>query len=123
VSTVSDPVDDLRALLDSLTSRVEAIEQRLNASPLRRADREALSRILPVLGATFGANMFLAAECITHDAAALRLVLAGLGTRSLGKLFGRANGHPVGGYVVRFEGAKEEGAKLWAVYRTMPAPS
>jgi hypothetical protein len=97
-------------------ARLEAIEHRLSHSTLRREDREALGRILPVLGATFGGDLFLASECITHHAPGLRLVLAGMNARRLGRLLRGGAGVAVDGYMVSASGT-EAGAVIWCVYR------
>jgi hypothetical protein len=116
VSTASDPVDELRASLDSLTSRVAAIEYRLSPSTLRREDRAALERILPAIAGALGSELFLASEAVTSDNPALVLVLAGMNARRLGRLLRRGDGVPVAGYVVHARGT-EAGAVLWEVLR------
>ena len=84
--------DELRALLTSLTVRVESIERRLSPSPLRREDQAALSRILPALAGALGSECFLAAEAVASDNPALVLVLGGPNARRLGRLLRRGDG-------------------------------
>jgi hypothetical protein len=112
----TDNCAELREILTALAVRVEALEHRLNTSPLRREDRETLRRILPVSGATFGSELFLASEAVASGDAALVLVLAGMNGRRLGRLLRRGNSVPVAGYVVRASGT-EGGAVLWSVLR------
>jgi hypothetical protein len=112
---VSTPqCDELRGLLTALAIRVEAIEHRLNTSPLRRADREALSRILPAVAGAVGSELFLASEAVASENPALVLVLGGLNARRLGRLLRRGDGVDVDGYMVRANGT-EGGAMLWSV--------
>jgi hypothetical protein len=106
--------DEFRALLTSLTVRVESIERRLSPSPLRREDQEALSRILPAIAGALGCEYFLASEAVASENPALILVLGGLNARRLGRLLRRGDGLEVDGYVVRASGT-EGGAVLWSV--------
>ena len=103
-------------MLTALAVRVEAIETRLNTASLRRADREALGRILPALAWAHGSELFLASEAVTSENAALVLVLVGMNARRPGRLLRRGDGVPVAGYVVHARGT-ESGSVLWEVLR------
>src|SRR5688572_24874627 len=103
-------------MLTALAVRVAVLEKRSNTSALRRADGEALGRILPALAGALGSEMFLASEAVASEHAALRLVLGGLSGRQLGRLLRRAEGVPVGSYTVHAQGV-ESGSILWAVLR------
>ncbi len=86
---------------------------RLRGAPrLSRMDVARLSRLLPVIGAVHGSELFTSAEVIEADAPGLRLVTAGLTPRRLGRLLRRAAGVPVAGYAVE-RVAVEAGACLW----------
>ena len=113
---LADAVSALRAELANVLARLGAVEARIASTPLCRADWIALTRILPVLGATFGSELFLAREAVTHPAPGLRLVLGDMSARRLGRLLRRADGAPVSGYIVRASGM-EAGAVLWCIYR------
>ncbi len=65
-----------------------------------------------------GSEPFHAAELIEHDAAALRLVCAGLSARRLGRLLRRAADIPIAGHVVKRRGV-EAGAVLWRIFASV----
>ena len=81
-------------------------------SPLTRADRLQLGRLLPVVAGVFGSEPFLSRDLFEHDSAALRLVCRGRNARRLGRLFQRAAGQVVDGLMVERAGV-ELGAILW----------
>jgi hypothetical protein len=111
---VIDALAAVFAELADLRTRMDAVEARTAPTPLCRKDWDALARILPVLGATFGAEFFLAREAVEHHAPGLRLVLEDMTARRLGRLLRRADGVEVCGYVARASGM-EAGAVLWSV--------
>jgi len=105
----------LEQVLDELRAIRRQNEQRSSwPSRLTRADRDRLLRILPVIAGTYGSELCTSHELIEHESAGLRLVLAGLNTKQLGRLLQRAAGSVVGGYTVKREGV-EVGAVLWRV--------
>ena len=101
-------------MLIGLASRVEALEARDAARRLSRVDRDRLRAILPAITGAFGSSTFLVREALASDAPGLRLVLADVAARSLGRLLRRATGVPVDGYVVE-RVTVEDGAVLWRV--------
>jgi hypothetical protein len=103
--------DEIRGLRADLG---KAITDRLSVSSLSRADRGRLATLLPAIGGVFGSEEFHSADICEHDAAALRLVCAGLTARQLGRLLRRAAGTPIGGYLVERHGV-EAGAVRWRV--------
>jgi hypothetical protein len=102
------------ALIAEIRSLRETIEQQ--TSSLRRVDRVQLAHLLPVLGATFGSELFTVAEVFEADSAGLRLVCEGFNEKKLGQLLARAKRHrrPIAGLVVTAEG-KEGHVILWKV--------
>lgn len=107
---------DVLAELAALRARMDAVEHQIAPRPLRRADREALARILPALAGSVGSECFLASEAVASKNPALVLVLAGMNARRLRRLLRRADGVEVCGHVARARGM-EGGAVLWSVLR------
>jgi hypothetical protein len=62
----------------------------------------------------FGSDPFLVRGLFERAAAAIRLVLADLNAKQVGRLFRRARGQPVEGYLVQHDGA-ELHVNLWRV--------
>jgi hypothetical protein len=106
-------------LLTALAVRVEAIEHRLNTSPLRWEDRAALERILPALAGALGSELFLTSEAVTSENPALVLVLGGMNARRLGRLLRRGDGVPVAGHVVRASGMQAGAGPLVGASRAV----
>jgi hypothetical protein len=108
-------------LLRELVSEVRLMRQELarqrRPSHLTRRDRVALAGILPVVAGAVGSEWRTARELVDDPAAALRVALAGLSARSLGRLFQRAEGEPIDGLVVE-NGGSEVHATLWRVMST-----
>ena len=114
-SETSEIVSVLRELVTlnrAILAALETHEKR--PSHLTRDDRDRLSRILPAIGGACGSELFIASELLEHDSSALRLVLAGLNARQLGRLLQRAEGQRIGGFVVQRDG-REVGAVLWRI--------
>jgi hypothetical protein len=109
-----DP-DAVRALLEALDARVRALER----TRLSRQDRARLAMLLPAIAGCFGSRPFLASEVTTSTDAGLQCCCRGMSTKSLGKLFARADSWPVDGYVIEAV-AGESGAWLWRVLRHVP---
>jgi hypothetical protein len=105
----------LTAILGELRFIRQALE-RGQRSPLKQFDREALGRLLPAIGGVLGGEHFLAAEIEAHQAPAIRVARRSLNAKQLGRLFRRANGIPVEGYMVS-EQSSEGGAILWQVLK------
>ena len=78
-----------------------------------RGPRPTRAEILPVV-VSVCPELFTARELVEHDSADLRLVLSGLTPKRLGRLLQRAEGQPVGEFVVQRDGL-EVGAILWRV--------
>jgi len=107
---------------DELLAELRVIRQLLAdhdpVSRLSRADRDRLGALLPVVGAVVASEGFLVCELLRLESAGLRLVLAGCSGKALGRLLRRAEGVPVGGYVVERLG-QEGGAVLWRVVKVV----
>ena len=76
-------------------------------------DYERLGRLLPALGATFGAE-FTVAEVFAGDVPAVVFVLDGLSRKQLGKLLSRAVDVPIGDLIVSRLGV-QSGRTLWRI--------
>src|SRR5262245_3873238 len=81
---------------------------------LTRADRVVIGNLLPAIGGTFGSELFIVRELFEHESAALHLLLHDVNAKQLGRLFRRAEGQPVGGYVIE-RGGEELHCVLWRV--------
>lgn len=81
---------------------------------LSRADRARLGHLLPAIGGALGSEPFLARDLFEHDAAGLRLVRRGLTAKRIGRLFQRAEGQVIDGYVIERAG-DELHTTLWRV--------
>lgn len=90
------------------------VELHAKVSKLSRSDRERLGRMLLAIGGVFGSDPFLVRGLFERAAAAIRLVLADLNAKQVGRLFRRARGQPVEGYLVQHDGA-ELHVNLWRV--------
>jgi hypothetical protein len=113
--------DDLLRELIAEVRGLRADLTRDRRPALSREDRARLARLLPVIGATLGPDLFLTAELFERDSAALRLVLAGLTVKQLGRLLRRAVDTPIDGYLVVRE-AVEAGAVVWRVVQVPDFP-
>jgi hypothetical protein len=118
---------DVIELLRELVAEVKGLREDLAAvqraaqppitdrlSVLSRADLELLGRLLPPIGAVCDPPEFAVRELFEKDSAELRLVLRGLNGIRVGRLFQRAAGQVVNGYMVERAGA-ELHASLWRV--------
>lgn len=114
------------AVLDQVLLELRALRQLIEAgraeSRLSRGDHDHLGAILPVVAAKVGSSPFLVRELLRVESAALRLVLAGLSAKALGRLLRRAEGQPVNGLVVEHVGV-EAGAVLWRVVKVVSVVS
>ena len=102
-----------------LRERFEDIQRRLTqlerVRALSRSDLDALGRILPAVAGAFGSRLFAVCELFEHDAPGLRVVLRGRSSRAVGRLFARAAGLDVTGYVIERVGVERHAALLWRV--------
>lgn len=120
IGSDSDPIlEALRALVTGQQRIIALLEQQRRPSRLTRCDREQLARVLPVIVAAFGSELFTVREVYEHDSAGLRLVLAGVSRKQLGRLLQRAEGAIVDGFAVQRDGS-EVGAVLWRILATTP---
>ena len=63
----------LQQLVDGQQRIIELLKRRdRSATPLSRADRALLARLLPAIGGAFGSELFLVRELFESDAAAVR---------------------------------------------------
>jgi hypothetical protein len=118
LTTAADPVADLlrelvwevRGLRADLTVRREPARHALS-----RADLALLGRLLPAWAGTHGSDEQLTSRDLAADPApAMRLVLRGLSVKQIGRLLARADGIPIGGYLVERCGI-EINVTLWRV--------
>jgi hypothetical protein len=113
-TTEADSVALLRELVAEVRALRRAIERQTPARSLTRGDRVHLAAILPAVAGVQGSELFTARELLEDDAPALRLVLAGLSAKQIGRLLHRAEGRAFDGYTVQRDGS-EAGASLWRV--------
>lgn len=106
-----------RAILAELRAIRLVLARQARPTSLTRADRDRLAAILPATAGLKGSELFTARELLEDDAPALRLVLAGLSAKQIGRLLQRAEGRPIDGYTVQHDGS-EAGANLWRVLGT-----
>jgi hypothetical protein len=119
------PVEDreLLEVLRELVAEVKGLradwqQQHGRHRTLSRADREQLSRLLPVIATTQGSELFTTAEVLTEPSPALALVLDGISARALGRLLRRAVGVSVDGLLVQADGS-EAHRTLWRVVQVL----
>lgn len=111
---------EILAELAALREEVRGLRVSRDRAPtLRASDREALSRILPVLAGIFGPGRFAAWEVLDlaagrgADGANLRLVLGGRSAHDLGRLLARGAGADLAcGVRVERDGRDRDGG-LW----------
>lgn len=111
-----------QALLEQLVAEVRGLRadlarDRRPLSHLSRDDRERLARILPAVGGALGSDLFTARELVEHRSPALRVALHALNAKQLGRLLQRAEGRPLGAFIVQRDGV-EVGAVLWRLVGT-----
>ena len=108
--------------LDTLFAELRIIRQLVEARGaavrLSRSDRAMLEGLLPAIAGAVGSEAFLVRELLHVDAQGLRGVLGGCSAKALGRLLRRAEGQPVGGYVVERLNT-ENGAILWRVVKVV----
>jgi len=105
------------ALLSDILLELRTMRQLLEGqqqTALSRADRAALARILPAIAGAIGSEWFACRDLEEEDSAALRLVLKGLSTKSVGRLFRRGLGHAVDGYLIERKD-RELNVWLWRI--------
>ena len=107
---ILDALNDLRAEQQVIRHLLEGQQQ----TALNRSDRAALGRILPAIAGALGSEWFACRDLEEEDSAALRLVLKGLSTKSVGRLFRRGLGHPVDGYLIERKD-RELNVWLWRI--------
>jgi hypothetical protein len=108
----STSVEDVRLRLAAVERRLSVLER--GRAPICRADHDALARILPAVAGVFGSNLVAVRELFEHEAPGLRVVLRGRSSRAVGRLFARAVGQDVNGYIVE-RVSVERHAALWRV--------
>ncbi|MBA2305736.1 MAG: hypothetical protein H0W08_24315 [Acidobacteria bacterium] len=102
-------------LLQGILSELQGIHgllqrQQRPPSHLSRSDREMLSRILPVVVGVLGSAWFTCRDLEEENSPALGLVLQGLSTKSVGRLFRRGLGHVVDDYLIE---RKDRELNVW----------
>jgi hypothetical protein len=108
----------LAALLEVLIAEVrglrsDLVRDRRPRRVLSRTDCAYLSKLLPVIAGAIN-EPFLTRDLFVSDSAALQFVLQGWTAIRIGRLFQRAEGHTIDGYVVERDGT-ELHATLWRV--------
>jgi len=105
----------LRELVAGQRQIIQLLEQQRRPSHPTREDRDRLAAILPAIAGALGSEAFASRDLVSDDAApALRVVLAGLTVKSIGRLLARAEGTPINGYMVERCGV-EINVTLWRV--------
>jgi hypothetical protein len=116
------PADAALALQREILAELRAIrhllEHRGRPASLSRADQELLGRLLPAITGALGSALFTTKELFEIDAPGVRLVITGLTSTRIGRLFRRAEGQQVDGYLVQRAGA-EAHAAVWQVVRVV----
>lgn len=110
---------ELAALLELLIAEVRGLRDdlardRRRRRELSRSDRHRLARLLPAIAGALGSEPFLTRDLFESDSAALGFVLQGWTAIRIGRLFQRAEGAAVDGYVIERDGV-ELHATLWRV--------
>lgn len=112
---VSEQDRDWRRVLAELADvRARLTMLEATRSTLSPDDRDTLARILPAVAGALGSELWTVRQLRTSEHAGVRVVLEGIGSRRLGKLFARCAGMPIGGYVVE-RIAVESNAVVWQV--------
>jgi hypothetical protein len=111
-TSTPDLVDvQIRVLeLERRVRALEAAEAARRRSRLRPGDVPALAKILPAVIGALGSEPFVSSDLVelARDNVGLAAVL-GRSSKQLGRLFARAEGLELGGYLV------ERGARCWRV--------
>lgn len=116
VTDSKDPAD-IAATQARIEAKLDEILKLLTRQrALSREDLRALARMLPAIGGALGSEPFLARDLIASDNRSVRLVVQGYSSKRLGKLFMRAAGQQVDGYVVE-EAGEELRVVLWRVLK------
>ncbi len=113
-----------RALLLEILGRLrvlEAAEEERKRGRLRRGDAQELERIWPVVGGALGSEWFTIRELRASEHVAVQLVLSDWSSRRLGKLFARAVGASIAGFVLEQSG-RSHGAACWRVVGEFQTP-
>ena len=99
----------------ALQAQILAVLERRNGSdtPLTRADRDVLTRLLPAIAGALGSEPF-ASRDLRGAAPGLRVVLRGMSPKQIGRLLSRAEGTPIEGWLVERCGT-EINVTLWRV--------
>ncbi|HXG70040.1 MAG TPA: hypothetical protein VNJ04_05430 [Gemmatimonadaceae bacterium] len=113
--TDRDVLEDTLAVLQAIRG---LLERQQRPSSLSRADRAVLVRLLPAIAGALGSEWFLSRDLLADHRPAMRLVLADLSSKRLGRLLLRADGVVIDGFVIE-RGGKELGATL---FRVVAAP-
>jgi hypothetical protein len=106
-------VAEVRGLRADVAAR-KSVTDRLSIS-LSRVDVSLLGRLLPAIGGALGSDEFAVRELFERDSAALRLLLPGLTGIRIGRLFQRAEGQVIDGYLIERTGGRELNTALWRV--------
>jgi hypothetical protein len=102
----------------TLRQILAALERQRLSLPMTRGDTAALATLLPPIGGAVGFEPFLVRDLFKHPSTALRLVLRGQRAIKMGRLFQRAAGHAIDGYLVERAGAELHTA-LWRVLQVV----
>jgi hypothetical protein len=108
----------LRELLD-VNRQILATLQQANTthgshSPLTRADRAVLAKILPAVSGAYGPETFTARDLVEDDRPAVRLVVGGRSVKQLGKLLARADGMAIDGLMLERQGLEFQ-VTMWRI--------
>ena len=118
-TTMIDTDPQLLALLETLIAEVRGLRSDLARDRwpprvLSRVDCDRLSRLLPAIAGALGSDSFASRDLLTHESAAVRLVVHDFTAKKLGRLLLRAEGVPIDGLRVQRAGV-ELGVVLWKI--------
>lgn len=124
---VEGEVAALRRELHAVAARLavlEAIEER-RRSRLTRQDRRVMAALWPVIGGSFGPELFQAVHLVESDDVNLRLAIDGRSVKRLAHLLVRAEGVVVRAgdraYTLESRGTGRKGVKQWAMMAVVSA--
>jgi hypothetical protein len=120
IARAHPPPERVEALLREVIRELRLLRQEVarhrRPSHLTRRDRAHLAAILPVIAGVKGSAWVLTRELVESPHAGLRVVLADLSARSLGRLLRRGEGEVIDGLTIE-SGGTEIGAVLWRILK------
>jgi hypothetical protein len=106
----------LECVVASMKAREAERDDRQRRARLKKGDPGYLARLLPAIHGAWGSDPFLSRHLAKPDDAGLGLVLQGRTAKTIGRLLGRAEGNPIGDYVLEACGKDPiERVRRWRV--------